>query len=284
MAPGFFRPLVVRQAPGLNVSMPGAYPYEGGDRNPARSGPGDYAPRFDLREWEHYYELIGELPGADREDLSVFMADPHQLVVHGRVEHDLAGLFDPEVIEKKKKKKQHQHQQQQRDEPKPAQDEPESTTLDEPKPAALDEEEDDGVLVGDDEHDETSSNKSYQATVEDADDEDPNGAERGSQATSTAQPTPATTAAETESTKAAAEAESAPTPATAAAAAKTAVPRMPEYKPLVKERNFGSFWRTFRLPTLVDQDQISATLKDGCLRVTVQKAKRTEPRLIPIYA
>jgi HSP20 family molecular chaperone IbpA len=41
------------------------------------------------------------------------------------------------------------------------------------------------------------------------------------------------------------------------------------------ERSFGEFSRTFNFPHAVQQDNVTASLKDGILTVSVPKAKRS---------
>lgn len=48
------------------------------------------------------------------------------------------------------------------------------------------------------------------------------------------------------------------------------------------ERVYGSFQRAFTLPTLIRQDGIKATLKDGILEVILPKAEVAKPRQIKI--
>ena len=48
------------------------------------------------------------------------------------------------------------------------------------------------------------------------------------------------------------------------------------------ERSYGSFERTFALPTTVDPDRIAATYSHGILTVTLPKADRARPREIPV--
>jgi HSP20 family protein len=50
------------------------------------------------------------------------------------------------------------------------------------------------------------------------------------------------------------------------------------------ERSYGSFERTFALPTTVDPDQIQATYADGVLTVTLPKVEKARPREIPVQA
>lgn len=48
------------------------------------------------------------------------------------------------------------------------------------------------------------------------------------------------------------------------------------------ERGHGEFSRTFRLPTDIDAERISADLKDGVLTVVVPKLTGPEPRRVTI--
>ena len=48
------------------------------------------------------------------------------------------------------------------------------------------------------------------------------------------------------------------------------------------ERSFGSFERTFSLPSTVDADQIEADISDGVLTVMLPKAEKARPRQIEV--
>ena len=48
------------------------------------------------------------------------------------------------------------------------------------------------------------------------------------------------------------------------------------------ERSYGSFERSFTLPTTVDADRIQAVTEHGVLTVTLPKAEKARPREIPI--
>jgi HSP20 family protein len=48
------------------------------------------------------------------------------------------------------------------------------------------------------------------------------------------------------------------------------------------ERSFGSFCRSFTLPTPVEADKIKASFKDGILKVTLPKSEKVKPQEIPI--
>ncbi|MCP3915497.1 MAG: Hsp20/alpha crystallin family protein [bacterium] len=48
------------------------------------------------------------------------------------------------------------------------------------------------------------------------------------------------------------------------------------------ERTFGSFQRSFRIPSEIDRDRISANLKQGLLTIAVPKAEASMPKKITI--
>ncbi len=48
------------------------------------------------------------------------------------------------------------------------------------------------------------------------------------------------------------------------------------------ERSFGSFCRSFTLPTPVEAEKIKANFKDGILKVTLPKSEKVKPKEIPI--
>lgn len=52
----------------------------------------------------------------------------------------------------------------------------------------------------------------------------------------------------------------------------------------IVERSFGSFRRSFQLPTNVQEDKIQASLNNGVLRVEVPKAEQAKPKKIAVKA
>lgn len=66
-----------------------------------------FSPKFDVREHQDSYELQGELPGIEQKDIHINFADPHTLVVKGRIEreyssensHDPQGRVTGEVTD-----------------------------------------------------------------------------------------------------------------------------------------------------------------------------------------
>jgi HSP20 family protein len=54
-------------------------------------------------------------------------------------------------------------------------------------------------------------------------------------------------------------------------------------QPVYTEYNIGHFWRTFSLtPSSIDEQMISADMKDGVLTLTLTKAERIKPRRIQL--
>ena len=50
------------------------------------------------------------------------------------------------------------------------------------------------------------------------------------------------------------------------------------------EREYGSFSRSFALPTAVNGDSVTAEYKDGVLKITLPKREETKPKPIKIEA
>ncbi len=48
------------------------------------------------------------------------------------------------------------------------------------------------------------------------------------------------------------------------------------------ERTYGKFCRTFQLPTIVQQDKISADFKEGILNIRLPKAEEVKPKEIEV--
>ncbi|MCL4558109.1 MAG: Hsp20/alpha crystallin family protein [Deltaproteobacteria bacterium] len=48
------------------------------------------------------------------------------------------------------------------------------------------------------------------------------------------------------------------------------------------ERAYGSFTRSFNLPTAVDKDRVKAKFKDGVLEVTIPKTESAKPKQISV--
>ncbi|KAJ4289985.1 hypothetical protein N0V88_006786 [Collariella sp. IMI 366227] len=53
-----------------------------------------FNPRFDVRETEHTYELHGELPGLNKENVNIEFTEPQTIVIRGRVERSYSTEAD----------------------------------------------------------------------------------------------------------------------------------------------------------------------------------------------
>ena len=48
------------------------------------------------------------------------------------------------------------------------------------------------------------------------------------------------------------------------------------------ERSYGTFSRSFTLPSIADPERVSASFKDGVLTVTIGKRPETKPRVVDV--
>jgi HSP20 family protein len=53
-------------------------------------------------------------------------------------------------------------------------------------------------------------------------------------------------------------------------------------QPLYTEYNIGPYSRSFRLPSQIDQDRITAEITDGVVTLVLPKAEETRPRRITV--
>ncbi|KAL2108781.1 hypothetical protein VUR80DRAFT_3377 [Thermomyces stellatus] len=61
-----------------------------------------FQPKFDVRETEDNYELHGELPGINKNDVHIEFSDPQTMVIRGRVERSYTSGTPPAAIGQKK--------------------------------------------------------------------------------------------------------------------------------------------------------------------------------------
>jgi len=202
----------------------------------ARAAPPTFQPKFDVRETSAAYELHGELPGAQRENIHIEFTDPQTLQVRGRIERLHTSSSD--------------------------------------NAKAITEAGDEGKTVKDDASesgDETEKNNRggtppLKATVQDESE-----AKAKEQGTTEVLNTPAASAAPASNNN---------------NTNNFVVPSIPPKKASIKywvtERSIGEFTRMFSFPDRVDQDGVSANLKDGILTVVIPKSKKHETRRIAV--
>lgn len=179
--------------------------------------PQTFKPRFDVTETNEAYELYGEVPGLQQQDLDIQFADAQTLIIKGKTEralnsHTPAAAAVPEL-------------------------EPEQAT----------------------QADDTASEKSHSATVEDDYDE---------------ADTPLATPASTSSTPTAAEKGKAPESSSSSSAA--TAQEAPRAKYWVAERKVGEFARSFAFEQRIEQDFVTASLQNGILSVVVPKSLKNK--------
>jgi len=172
-----------------------------------------FTPKFDVKEIADAYELHGELPGIEQQDVEIEFTDAQTLLIKGRTEKSYTRGTPPAgFIE---------------DSEKPAQ-----------------------IESGEQQHHVTP----HKASVEDAPD-----AENGTD----------TTVANTKSSSSEVE-------------KKKEEKKEPAAKYWVSERSIGEFSRSFTFPGRIDQEGVTASMKNGILSIVVPKSKKPEGRKIAI--
>ena len=170
-----------------------------------------FTPKFDVKETSDAYELHGELPGIDQQNINIEFVDAETLTVKGKVERSYTSGTSPTTA---------------------------GTIESSSTPAAI-------------------KDKAHQPTVED----------------------------EEASTTAGTIASSDNTVATKDNNNNTEVEKKqeePRDKFWVSERSVGEFSRSFTFPVRVDQDGVTASMKNGVLSIVVPKAKKVDYRKITI--
>jgi len=183
----------------------------GNGRKGTRALARTFNPKFDVRETENTYELHGELPGIERENINIEFTEPQTIVIHGHVERSYQSGTPPSGLLEGGAKMS-------------------------------------GAITegGEQQH----HTKAHKVTVEDeANEKAKEGSGNGTVAKKDAQ---------------------------------QEQPQQPKEKFWVSERSVGEFSRTFSFPSRVDQDGVTASLKNGVLNVTVPKARKHESRRITV--
>ena len=209
-----------------------------------------------MRENKEGYEVEGELPGFEQENISIEVTDEHTLKVAGNTEQKAE---QPQAPATKTT----------------APIEPKTTETTETDSDRMD-----GVTLNEPEVEhagsDTDSNKSYQATVED-DFED-----LGAETSSIISGTSTTTAAAEEPKEPKGKEKAVEEPATTNTDAALEQSRLEENREWLSERVHGSFERTFQFPERIDAANVRAALRNGVLAIHVPKAPAPQIRQITI--
>lgn len=222
---------------------------------------------FNVHENGDGYQVDGEIPGFEQENIEIEVTDENTLRVAGNTEmkveyqaqHSATPAPETQAIEAQTTAA-------------PAQDEAmDGVTLNEPEEQATTS----GVATPT--QSDTESHKSYQATVED--DFEDLGAE-----TSSTLSTGSENQAEPKEPKGKEKAVEEPNPESAVKQQVQSVTETPQQQaPYTNDERFhGVFERTFRFPERIDANNVRASLKNGLLSITVPKAKAPEIRRIMI--
>jgi len=175
------------------------------NRHHRQDGMKTFNPKFDVKETADSYELHGELPGIEQQNVEIEFTDNSTITVKGRTERSYTS----------------------------------GTPIEGTKMS--------GAITDGTE----SETPSHKASVED----------EGAEKTSTATDIRKSDGAEV---------------------LKSEEPNPPEAKYWVSERSVGTFSRSFTFPVHVDQDNVSASMKNGILSILIPKAKKPESRKIAI--
>lgn len=216
---------------------------------------------FNVHENQESYQIDAEVPGFEQHHIDIEVTDANTLRVAGNTENKPTQQQQPEINSTAEVKAiEHEAVNTSED---VQNDTMEGVTLNEPEPES---------------HSDTSSHKSYQATVED--DFEDLGAETSSTLSSRSN-----TPSEPKEPKGKEKAVDNFT-ATQAADQSKFQPEarvQDQQQPDTEEPQFhGSFERTFRFPERIDAAAVKASLKNGLLSITIPKAKAPEIRRIMI--
>ncbi|KAF2742004.1 HSP20-like chaperone [Sporormia fimetaria CBS 119925] len=191
---------------------------------------------FDVKEHKEQYEIQGDVPGFEQENISIELTDDRTLKVSGDTEQKFESASELQI-----------------EEPEAEKMDVEATDSDASAPATPAESD-------------TESRHSYQATVED-DFED---------LSAEASPAPAEPKGKEKAVENEAAVQKQPQPEA------PVQQQEPETREWLSERVRGSFERTFEFPERIDMANVTASLKNGVLSISVPKAPAFEKKRVMI--
>lgn len=216
-------------------------------------------PNWDVRETENAYELYGELPGVERENLNIEFPGHETIVISGHIERNYAPASNNATTT------------------------PTTATI---APSTVDESKDVAekpAVAATEPEGKRSRRSSHQATVED-DPEDENNSRPSTPGSSWSEVTDSASQAGSPNVSAPATPtrDQELTPAAAPPQDQAKLQQAP-HKYWVRERSVGQFRRVFNFASRIDEDAVTANLSNGILSIVVPKAKLTARRKIVIF-
>lgn len=228
--------------------------------------------KFDVNQTEQGWQVDGEIQGFDQENISIEVTDERTLKIAGNTEWQAEKKAQPEQQQPEVEAAPATEQQSTEEVPE---DKMDGVTLNEPEFETVSTTETATVSAATPDSD-TESHKSYQATVED--DFEDLGAETSSLISTPSRPSSPAEVKEPKGKEKAVE-----EPAAVAQQPQAEAPvQQQQPEPQEEPRPRGSFERTFRFPERIDAANVSASFKDGALRITVPRAQAQQVRRIAI--
>jgi HSP20 family molecular chaperone IbpA len=223
--------------------------------------------QFAVNQTEEGWQVDGDIQGFEQENISIEVTDENTLKItgntHWQSEKTIQRDEQQPTAETVPAVEQATTEQ-------PVEDKMHGVTLNEPDYETVTETETDTVRASSPDSD-TQSHKSYQATVED--DFEDLGVETSSLISSPSRPS---SPAEVKEPKGKGKAVEEPV------STQTEVTQQPQTAAQQEERVHGSFTRSFRFPERIDAANVSASFKDGALKITVPRAQAQQTRRIAI--
>lgn len=233
--------------------------------------------KFGVNSTEQGWQVEGDIQGFDSENISIEVTDEHTLKITGNTQWQReAEPKLPQIEEKVESSSDSAAEQSTEQTIEAPHDEPEAETATEAESTTA------GIATPDSD---TLSHKSYQPTVED--DFEDLGAESSSLLSSRpSSPVEPTEPKEPKGKEKAVEEPKTTETALATQSQSNAVahpaPAQEQTEELQEPRVHGSFTRSFRFPSRIDVANVSASFKDGVLRVNVPRAQAPQVRRIAI--
>lgn len=226
--------------------------------------------KFGVNQIEQGWQVDGDIQGFHQENISIEITDEFTLKIAGNTEWQAEKTAQPEQQQPEAVAALATEQQANE---QTSDDSMEGVSLNEPEFETVTQADTETVRAETPDSD-TTSHKSYQPTVED--DFEDLGAETSSLISSPSRPSSPSEVKELKGKEKAVEEAVAQQPQPEAPA------QHPQQEQQQDERVHGSFERTFRFPQRIDAANVSASFKEGALKITVPRAPVPQTRRIAI--